>query len=129
MQDVATWKRVLREALRAAMRARQTEAVAALRETLAAIDNAEAADLSVAPAVEHGVIAGGVAGLGAGEVARVVLTADAVTAIVEREIRDRREAATEYTRLGRLDEAARLTRQADVLAATAADVGSDDPSP
>lgn len=50
------------------MRERQADAVAALRETLAAIDNAEAIDASAAPPVQHGVIAGGVAGLGAGEV-------------------------------------------------------------
>ena len=61
-------------------------------------------------------IAGGVAGLGAGEVPRRMLSAEAVTAIVEREIQERRDAATTYSALGRHDEASMLRRQLDVLA-------------
>ena len=131
MKTVDTWKQLLRDALKAALRARQTDVVTVVRETLAAIDNAEAADLSAAPPVQDGVIAGGVAGLGAGEVPRRVLNADAVTAIVEREIEERREAAATYSAAGRHDEATRLSQQADVLAAliTAAAGGSGDPSP
>jgi uncharacterized protein YqeY len=131
MRAVDTWKELLRDALKAALRARQPDAVAVLRETLAALDNAEAADLSFAPPVQDGVISGGVAGLGAGEVQRRTLSADAATAIIEREIEERRDAATTYTAAGRHDEATRLMQQADVLAAllTAAPGGSGDPSP
>lgn len=117
MRNVDDWRDVLRAALREAVRKRQTDAIAALRETLAAIDNAEAVDASAAPPVQHGVIAGGVAGLGAGEVPRRRLTADEATAIVEREIQDRRNAATAYAALGRDKEAAVLRFQVDVLVA------------
>jgi hypothetical protein len=88
-----------------------------LRETLAAIDNAEAPPVSSAPTSDGGVFAGSLGGLGAGEAARLVLTPEAVVAIVEREIRERREAAAEYLRLGRHSEAGVLTLQADVLVA------------
>jgi hypothetical protein len=60
------------------MKARDTVAVKALRSALSAIDNAEAADPADADDVQLGVIAGGVAGLGAGEVARRQLSADEV---------------------------------------------------
>jgi uncharacterized protein YqeY len=115
VKSVEEWKSVLRAALREALRTRQAHAVAVIRETLAAIDNAEAADASAAPSVQHGVIAGGVAGLGAGEVPRRVLSAEAVTAIVEREIRELRDAAATYSDLGRHDEASTLRLKLDVL--------------
>ena len=97
------------------MRTRQAHAVAVFRETLAAIDNAEAADPSAAPPVQLGEIAGGVAGLGAGEVPRRSLAPEAVVAIVEREIEDRREAAATYAALGRHDQASALRLQLDLL--------------
>jgi uncharacterized protein YqeY len=117
MRSAEEWRDVLRAALRDAMRERRADAVAALRETLAAIDNAEAVDASAAPPVQHGVIAGGVAGLGAGEVPRRRLRADEVAAIIEREIQDRRSAASAYAALGRDEEAAVLRRQVDILVA------------
>jgi len=117
MRTVDEWKGVLRTALQEAMRARQAEAVAALRETLAAIDNAEAPPLAYAPPPGEGPIAGSAAGLGAGEIARRALSAEEVLAIVQREIRERREAAATWEALGKGEEAARLRRQADALAA------------
>jgi uncharacterized protein len=117
MRSVAAWKSVLRYALRDAQRARRASAVAVLRETLAAIDNAEAADLSAAPPAQHGVIAGGVAGLGAGEVARRVLTAQEVAALIEREIQERQAAAAIYEAHGRSKEADALRSQIDLLVA------------
>jgi uncharacterized protein len=116
MMSVDEWKLALREALHEALRTRQAHAVAVLRETLAALDNAEAADTSAAPPVQHGVIAGGVAGLGAGEVPRRLLSAEEVTAIVEHELQERRDAAATYSALGRHDEASELLLQVDVLA-------------
>jgi uncharacterized protein YqeY len=115
VRSVQQWKTVLRLALVEALRSRQAHAVAVIRETLAAIENAEAADPSAAPPVEQGMIAGGVAGLGAGEVPRRTLSVEAVNAIVERELEERRDAATMYSALGRHDEASRLRRQLDVL--------------
>jgi hypothetical protein len=115
VRSVDEWKTVLREALRVAMRTRQMHAVAVLRETLAAIDNTEAADLSMAPPVQFGEVAGGVAGLGAGEVPRLSLAPETVAAIVEGEIEERREAAARYSALGRHDEARTLRLQLDLL--------------
>lgn len=124
MTDARTtdeWRRDLRNALREAMRERRADAIAALRETLAAIDNAEAVDPGAAPPVQHGVFAGGVAGLGAGEVTRRLLSPDEAAAIVEREIEERRSTASTYAELGRTEEAAMLRRQVDVLVALLAD--------
>jgi uncharacterized protein YqeY len=115
VQDARQWKATLRAALSQALRARDPDAVAVLRVTLAAIDNAEAASLAAAPPVEHGVIAGGVAGLGAGEVPRLVLGAEAATEVVRREARERRDAAAPCASLGRREEAERLGRQHAVL--------------
>ena len=115
MKTVEEWKSDLRAALLEAARSRQAHAVAVIRETLAAIDNAEAADPSASPPVQHGVIAGGVPGLGAGEVPRRLLSAEAVAAIVAREIQERRDAAATYSTLGQHDEANRLRLQVDVL--------------
>jgi uncharacterized protein YqeY len=117
LRDVRAVKDLLRTALREALRARQPEAVAAFREVLAALDNAEAADVSAAPPVQAGVIAGGVEGLGAGEVPRRVLSPETVAAIVAREIRERREAAAAYAALGQPDEARRLSGQVEALVA------------
>lgn len=116
MTSVAEWKAALRGALRDAARRRETEAVTVLRELLAAIDNAEAADPSAAPPVEHGVIAGGVPGLGAGEVPRRVLSGSEVAALVEREIDDRRQAAATYAALGQAEAAEKLQRAVGLLA-------------
>jgi len=117
MRSVTEWKTLLRAALKDELRARRAPAVSVLRDTLAAIDNAEAAELSAAPSVEAGVIAGGVTGLGTGDVARRSLTNEEVTAIVQRELAERREAAVQYGSLGRTEEAQTLSAQADLLAA------------
>lgn len=106
----------LREALPAALKARDQLAVAALRSALAAIDNAQAVAAPPAPR-SGGVIAGAVAGLGAGEAPRRDLSPGDIAAIVRAEVADRRAAAAEYERAGQPDAAARLTAEADVLAA------------
>jgi uncharacterized protein len=115
VKTVDEWKATLRVALKDARRARQATTVSVLRETLAAIDNAEAAEASAAPQVQQGVIAGGVAGLGAGEVARRVLSVEDVRAIIERELKERRDAAATYSRLGQHDQANTLSEQANTL--------------
>ena len=119
MKTVDEWKTLLRTALRDAQRARQPDAVAVLRETLAAIDNAEAADLSAAPPVQHGLIAGGVPGLGAGEVARRTLDATTIAALIAHEIDERRTTADTYEAHGRTHEAQVLRAQIAVLVALA----------
>jgi uncharacterized protein YqeY len=114
--DTDEWRGRLRHALTAAMKARDTIAIAALRSALSAIDNAEAPDVSEAPAVQHGVIAGGVLGLGAGEVARRTLSASELEAIVRREITERQSEADDRARTGHYDRAAALLAEAAVLA-------------
>jgi uncharacterized protein YqeY len=115
MRTVDELKLALKTALTEAMRARRKEIVSALRETLAALDNAEAADLFEAPEAEPGVIAGGVKGLGAGEVARKALTPEDAARVVEAELAERRAAAVTFERLGRADEATTLKAQIEAL--------------
>jgi uncharacterized protein len=111
----------LRRALASAMKARDHAAVAALRSAVAAIDNAQAVEGPPAPR-SGGVIAEAVTGLGAGDVPRRELSEDDIAAIVSAELADRRTAAADYERAGQVDAAARLTAEADVLAAHLADV-------
>lgn len=111
-----TLRRRLRAALGEAMKLRDQAAVAALRSALAAIDNAEAVDSSQARTTPSGTIAGGVAGLRAGEAPRRVLDEREIEDIVQREIVARESAAAEYERLCRGDAAARLRAEASVLA-------------
>ncbi|RKG72965.1 hypothetical protein D7W79_26880 [Corallococcus exercitus] len=117
MRTVAEWKAALRAALKDALRTRNAPASAVLRETLAAIDNAEAPDVSVASAPAGGAIAGSVEGLGSGEVARLLLSPEAVDALLQREVQERRDAVALYIQLGRHEEARTLQAQVDVLLA------------
>jgi uncharacterized protein YqeY len=115
--DQAGLRDRLQSGVRAAMKARDTAAVAALRSALAAIGNAEAAEVSQAPAGavggEH--IAGAVVGLGAGEVPRRVVTEEAAAELVRAEVRDRLAAAEGYERAGQDDAARRLQDEAAAL--------------
>jgi uncharacterized protein YqeY len=119
----------LQQALRAALQTRDSVAVSALRSAQAAVGNAEAVAPppgSPAPGANRH-FAGSVQGLGAGEVPRRVLTEKQVSEIVRAEIAERYEAADLYERSGRADRAARLRREADVLAA-ALSAGAPPPS-
>ena len=113
----------MRRDLTAAMRARDKRAVAVLRSTLGAIDNAEAVDAAQAPQAGEerpageGGIAGTVAGVGAGEVERRALTAAEMEALVRREVAERRAAARGYERAGRAAHAERLNAEAELLGA------------
>lgn len=115
MRTVEEWKALLRARLKEGLRRQDPASVAVIRSTLAAIDNAEAPDLKDAPAAQSLVIAGAVIGLGAGEVARRRLSPAEVTAIVEREEREHRDAAATYDSLGRASDAQTLRGQADLL--------------
>lgn len=108
----------LRQDLAAALKARDRAATAALRSTIAAIENAEAVDPGHAGTLpaSSSHIAGASAGVGSSDVPRRELTAADLQAIVRREIDDRRRAAREYTELGRTEAADRLSAEADVLA-------------
>ena len=108
----------LRAGLKEAMRARDRVATAALRSVIAAIENAEAVDVTDTPVREasdpH--VAGTSAGVGAAEAARRVLSEADEAAVVRAAISERRSSAAEYARLGRDDHADRLRAEADVLA-------------
>lgn len=106
----------LRRALSVALKARDRDAVAALRTALAAIENAEAVDGRLAPigglAIEQTPV-----GVGAAEVPRRVLTEADVEAIVRAEVAERQAAAHGFAQANRLERAQRLRNEADVLAA------------
>jgi uncharacterized protein YqeY len=106
----------LRDALPDAIRARDGVTVAALRSTLAALDNAEAVDRPAGPgdslAIERTPI-----GVGAAEVERRLLTDETVERIVRAEVTEREAAASQYDRAGRAERAARLRAEAAVLTA------------
>lgn len=107
----------LRGDLVAALKSRDAVVTSALRTAIAAVDNAEAAEVEhrvVPPSSSH--IAGAVAGVGAGEAPRRRLTNDDLTQIIEEQISERRSAADAHAQLGRHEDAARLRQEADVLA-------------
>ena len=108
----------LRRALGVALKARDAGAVSALRSAMSAIGNAEAVAPAARPAgtgSPHS--AGTVAGLGAGEAQRRLLTEADADAIVRQEAAEREAAAGEYERGGRAAEAARLREGARALMA------------
>jgi uncharacterized protein YqeY len=117
MKTVEEWKVLLRINLRQALGAQRRHHIAVLRETLAAIENAEAPPATATLANTNSAIAGSVSRLGAGEVPRLILSPKTVTALIEREIHERSEAAGEYAKLGRSEEAAVLTSHVTVLSA------------
>lgn len=102
----------MRRALTEAMRARDRNAVNALRATLAAVDNAEAVPMDEA---ELSAVAGGPVRAGTTEVARRELDEDAVAGIVRAEVDERLEAAAQLTAVAQEDRAARLRAEAEVL--------------
>jgi uncharacterized protein len=118
----ATGRNALRHALRRdlaiAMKAREPDAVAALRTAIAAIDNAEAVpapEASQAATSSH--IAGARAGLGAAEAARLDLSDREQQAILRDQITGYTTEADRYEALGQPDAANRLRTQASVLSA------------
>jgi uncharacterized protein YqeY len=115
----------LRRALSAALRSRDAEAVAALRSALAALANAEAvpAPASAAPPGASPHVAGAAAGLGAAEARRRQLSASEAHRLVAAEISGRLSAAEQYDSAGHADRAARLRREAAVLAAALGEPG------
>jgi uncharacterized protein len=108
----------LREQLSAAVRDGDRIAVAALRDAIAALDNAEAVEPGAelwAASSEY--VAGGVVGLGAGEVERRMLDPEAQRAIVNYEIEGRLAAATAYEQHGHSSRANDLRESVEVLLA------------
>lgn len=71
--------------------------------------------LTESSAAASGHIAGATAGVGSSDVARRVLSEVDLFAIVRGEVEERSQAADEYTKLGKVAQAERLRREADVL--------------
>lgn len=97
------------------MRSRDKVAVSALRSAIAALDNAEAVAVETQTGTESEHVAGAVAGLGVAEVARRELSTTEMTAVLEREIAERREAAEQAAHHGQDGHAERLRAEANVL--------------
>ncbi|GAB3247200.1 GatB/YqeY domain-containing protein [Arthrobacter pigmenti] len=106
----------MRRDLKAAMKARNQLAVAAIRSALSAIDNAEAVPIEH-PVAENGSadVAGSAVGVGAAEAERRDLSAADMHAIVDTEVNDRIAVAIEYERADRGDAGGRLRAEAEVL--------------
>jgi hypothetical protein len=116
LPEPAPLRERLRAALPVAMKARDRVAVAALRSTLAALDNAEAVDRP-ASVDERLAIEQIPVGVGAAEVERLVLTPEQVESIVRAEVAERETAAREYEVAGRPERAEQLRSEARVLTA------------
>jgi uncharacterized protein len=108
----------LRRKLKAAVRDRDRIAVSALRDGIAALDNAEAVEPGQdIPTQGSEYVAGGLVGLGAAEVERRILDTALQRSIVRAEIEARLAAATTYEEHGQSARAAELRLGADALLA------------
>lgn len=107
----------LRSDLTAALKARDSVTVAALRSALAALDNAGAVEVPASRAEGSEHIAGATAGLGSTDAARRVLSEHDVRAILRSQIEEHRLAADQYARVGRHELAERRLTEATLLAA------------
>ena len=118
--DPVALRAALRRDLASAMKAREPEAVAALRTAIAAIDNAEAVAIPAAgerQAAASPHVAGARAGVGATEAARRKLNGGDIRAILDDQVAGYRHEADGYEALGQADAARRLRNQARLLAA------------
>jgi uncharacterized protein YqeY len=111
----AQLRAALRTDLRTAMKARQKEAVSALRTALAALDDAEAVEGGDDTAGDGSVhVAGARAGVGATEAQRRTLSLEEVRAILRQQIAER-DAEAARREVDRPDAAARLRGEAATL--------------
>lgn len=116
--SAAAFRAGLQRDLTAAMKARDPDAVAALRSAIAAIGNAEAiAAPGRTPPATSAHFAGAHSGLGAAEAGRRELAGSDLHAILRGQIAEYGREADRYDTLGQADAAGRLRRQARVIAA------------
>jgi uncharacterized protein len=119
--EVAPLRAALRQGLTTALKARDTEAMAALRTAIAAIDNAEAvATADTQRPVTSADIVGASRGVGSTEAVRQSLSIGQLRDIVRGQITEYAREADRYDALGRPDAAHRLRDRARILAAYAA---------
>jgi len=115
----------LRRDLTAALKARDSVTVAALRSALAALDNAGAVESPASRAEGTRHVAGTTPGVGATDTLRRVLGEHDARAILRSQVEEHRRAADQYARLGRLDIAERRRTEAAVLAEYLGDPADD----
>lgn len=110
----------LQQSIKASMVARDRERTALLRALLGAVQNAEALPAAGGPPASETIasetIAGAVVGLGAGEASRRVLSSADLDGVLAEELAERIAAAEQYRSLGRDEDAARMDRDAAVIA-------------
>ena len=117
-QDGGDLREELRRHLNQAMRDRDRVATAALRDAIAALDNAEAIDpVDDVTSAAGAYVAGGVVGLGAAEAERRVLDLVSQRAILRADMEARLDAAATYEHRGHPARGAQLRVEADVLRA------------
>lgn len=108
----------LRHRLAAALKARDPDALAALRTAIASIDNAQAIPLpGTGPPASSARIAGAGSGAGSTEAARRQLGGGELRDILLGQIAEYTSEADRYDALGQADAAERLRRRARVLTA------------
>ena len=100
-------------ALTDAMRARDRDAVPALRSALAAVANAEAVPIHTMPSA--GAVEKAAVGVGAADAPRRELGEDDVRSVLEAEVAEHDRAALHLGEAGHPDEARRVAAQAEVL--------------
>ncbi len=110
-------RRHLQAALKAALKAGDTAATAALRSAISAIDNAEAVAGPHGQELLRRKIAKARVGVGVADVARREMSRNDIAEILRAEVTDRTAAAAVYERMGRVDRAAALRREAAALEA------------
>ena len=101
----------LRADLKLAMRARDADETRVVRALLGAIDNAQAVPLDPTRKPADSAVFGD----GSNEVARRVLGADDIEALLAREIEERAAAAADMERLGQTERAAMLRAEAAIV--------------
>jgi uncharacterized protein YqeY len=111
MTPASTLRETLRADLKAAMLGKDREHAALLRTLIAAIDNAEAVEATAEQQTESFRKLGDPSG----EVARRVLTAADIAAVLEREAASQLEAAAQYRAGGNEAEAAKLEAESSVV--------------
>jgi uncharacterized protein len=117
--DARALRAALRQGLTAALKARDPDALAALRTAIAAIDNAEAVPVPGRrlPPATSAHIAGARSGPGSTEAARQRLEAGELRDILRGQVAEYTSEADRYDALGQADAAQRLRRRARVLTA------------
>lgn len=107
--DVAEFRERMNDALKDALRARDSNSIAAFRSALGAIANAEAVEPGTDRALKPKL------GIGVGDVERRSLSLSELIEIVNGEVEEHMQGAGEYENLGRTDAANALRAQAAAL--------------